>query len=170
LTERAPQDLKAAVVEWEKNRASHLGVQVIEPQTIAYALTDSPLGLASWILERRWTWSDARDRSAVMDLDDLITVVMIYWVTGTGGTAARFYAEANRNPWKPSHDRHPTVEAPSGVSLFGANNPPGYDSSWIAGYYNLVFQRDHDLGGHFPPIEQPSQLVEDLRDMFRPLR
>ena len=143
---------------------------MIEPQTIAYALTDSPLGLAAWILQRRRTWSDPRDMSAVMDPDDLLAAATIYWVTETGGTAARFYAEANRNPWRPSHDRRPVVEAPSGVSLFAANNPPGYDSSWIGDYYHLVFQRDHELGGHFPPIEQPQQLVEDLRDMFRPLR
>src|SRR5262249_47783271 len=68
---RAPEELRPAVIEWEKNRASHLTVQVIEPQTVAYALTDSPLGLAAWILERRRNWADPRDLSTVMDVDDL---------------------------------------------------------------------------------------------------
>jgi pimeloyl-ACP methyl ester carboxylesterase len=171
LAERAPADLREQVVAWEKDRASHLTVQVIEPQTLAYAMNDSPVGLAAWILERRRSWSDCGgDIESVFSLEDLTTTAMIYWVTGTFASAARYYADATRNRWSPAHDGSPVVPAPTGVSLFAANNPPGYDSGWIGTYYNLVFQRDHPTGGHFPPLEQPKTLVDDLRAMFRPLR
>ncbi len=106
----------------------------------------------------------------MFDKDDLITTTMIYWTTRTFATAARYYAEATRNPWTPSHDRTPVVSAPTGVSMFAFNNPPGYDSSWIGRYYNLVFQRDHPDGGHFPPVERPEALVADIRETFRTLR
>jgi pimeloyl-ACP methyl ester carboxylesterase len=171
LAERAPAELRDEVIAWEKDRASHVTVQVIEPQTLAYAMNDSPLGLAAWLLERRRSWSDCHGEiESVFERDDLITTVMIYWLTQTFASAARYYAEATRNRWIPSHEGSPVVPAPLGMSLFAANNPPGYDSSWIGGYYNLVFLREHAAGGHFPPVEQPAALVDDLRSMFRPLR
>lgn len=171
LFERSSAALRDDLLAWERERISHLAVQCIEPQTLAYAMNDSPVGLAAWLLQRRRSWSDCHGNiERVFDKDDLITTTMIYWLTQTFATAARYYVDATRNPWVPSHGRTPVVEAPTGVSMFAFNNPPGYDPSWIGDYYNLTFRRDHPTGGHFPPIERPDTLVQDLRDMFQPLR
>jgi pimeloyl-ACP methyl ester carboxylesterase len=159
------------LIAWERERVSHIAVQSIEPQTLAYAMNDSPLGMAAWLVERRRSWSDCDgDVESVFTKDDLITSTMIYWLSQTFATAARYYLDAGRYPWAPTHDRSPIVETPTGISAFAGNLPPGYDGSWCRDYYNVIFQREHPKGGHFPPVEQPAALVEDLRDTFRLVR
>ncbi len=101
--------------------SAHVAVQLNEPQTISYALHDSPVGLCAWILDRRYWWSDNdRGERAVeqaFSKDHLLTLMMLYWATGAFVTSARYYAEVAKNPWRPSHDRQPVVEAPTGITL-----------------------------------------------------
>ena len=85
-------------------------LQSTQPQTITAALHDSPVGLASWIVEKLRSWSDCGgDVESRFSKDDLLTTIMIYWVTQSYGSSARYYYEAAHDPWKPAHDRLPVV-------------------------------------------------------------
>ena len=94
----------------------HLAVNTQAPQTLAYALEDSPVGLLAWLVERRRAWSDCGgDIEAAFSKDFLLTNASIYWFTRTIGTSMRYYAE--RTPFVPVHDRVPIIEAPTAVAL-----------------------------------------------------
>jgi len=161
---------KQALLDWERKFASHVAVQHLDPQTLAWAMHDSPLGLCAWILERRRSWGDTHgDVESRFTRDELLTTMMIYWLTDSFATSVRYYAEAGRNPWKPDHPNLPVVSAPTGITLFRPDMAPG-DMSWSERYFHRVFFRVHEKGGHFAPAEEPAVLVADLRDMFRPYR
>jgi hypothetical protein len=161
----------------EKRFAVHLAAHVLGPSTLAYGLSDSPAGMLAWVLERWVNWSDnGGDVETVFNKDDLCTHAMIFWVTNTIGTSMRTYANNNRYPWAPSHDRRPPIEAPTGITFVGYENPPGvrtdqrvqhFLESDRAGWYNHVNLTAHDHGGHFIPWEIPDQWVDDLRRTFR---
>jgi hypothetical protein len=97
-------------------------------------------------------------------------------VRPTIGTSIRTYANNNRYPWTPSHDRRPAIGAPTGITFVGYENPPGVSTdrrvqhfleSDRAGWYNHVNLGAHDRGGHFIPWEIPDRWVDDLRRTFR---
>jgi len=149
--------------------SAYSALQSTKPQTIALALNDSPVGLLSWIVEKLRSWSDCRgDVERRFSKDDLLTTVMIYWITQSYGTSARYYYEAAHDPWKPAHERLPVVEAPTAVSIMPAEfaNAP---RRWIQRYYNLKQERHHLSGGHYAAWEEPEAIVSDLRDFFRVL-
>jgi len=171
ITAHTPAELRDAAVEWERRHASHLAVQVIDPQTIAHALHDSPAGLAAWLIERRRSWSDCDgDVESVYSRDFLLDTVMIYWVTRSYVTSARYYIEAWADPWSPSHHRTPMIEAPTGLSIFCGDQPPGSTVEGFDRLFNLIECREHERGGHFAAAESPELLVEDIRSTFRQLR
>lgn len=162
----------------EHRFAVHLAAHVLEPSTLAYGLTDSPVGLLAWILQRWVTWSENHgDIETVFSKDDLLTHTMIFWVNNAIGTSIRYYANANRYPWTPAHDRVPIVEAPTGITFVGHENPPGVTTpeqrvqSWLnsdrADWYNHVNLTAHETGGHFIPWEVPDAWIDDLRRTFR---
>ncbi|WP_281783311.1 epoxide hydrolase family protein [Sinimarinibacterium flocculans] len=162
---------------WAERNAHFFGaesgysaIQATKPQSLAYGLNDSPIAQCAWILEKRRTWSDCGgDVESVFSKDDLLTTVMIYWVTQSGGTAARYYYECAHNPWQPSHDRTPRVEAPSGVAIF-ENEVLHWPRQWIEKNYDLRRYRRFAKGGHFAPAEQPELLTGELREFFRTVR
>jgi pimeloyl-ACP methyl ester carboxylesterase len=159
---------------------SHFAVQVLHPQTLAYALGDSPVGLLAWLLERWRSWGDSHGNPEnVFSKDHMITSAMIYWLTGTAGSSMRAYADAARYPWEPSHAHHPVVQTPTGITFLGGENPPGVSTSQRvdvfkngsrASFFNTVYLQAHDTGGHFGYYENPDAVIHDLREMFRPLR
>lgn len=155
---------------WQRRIASHVAVQILDPQTLAYGLHDSPVGLLAWLLERRRSWGDCR-RGVVETFgrDFLITTTMLYWVTDSFVTSARFYAEAARHLWQPSHAGTPLVAAPTGISVFRHDGTVGLGAG-MESLFNVVLQREHDVGGHFAPVEAPERIVDDIRATFRPLR
>ena len=158
------------MIAWEKRFASHVAVQHLDPQTLAFAMHDSPLGLCAWILERRRSWGDCGgDVESRFSKDDLITTMMLYWLTESFVTSARFYAEAADMTWQPAHDRQPVVGVPSGVSLFRHDMPPG-PTDWIASFFDLRLLEIRESGGHFAAYEEPDAIVRDIRATFRPLR
>jgi microsomal epoxide hydrolase len=161
---------RSATLAFERRFAAHIGVQSLSPQTLATGLTDSPAGLASWLIEPRFRWTDCDgDIERVFSLDDLITTVMLYWATDSFASAVRFYSNAWRYRWTPSHDRQPLVEVPTGISWFLADLPPR-PSTDRTGLFNVIYENSHDRGGHFASVENPEALVEDIRATFRPLR
>jgi len=150
--------------------ASHLSVHTHDPQTLAYGMHDSPAALAAWIVERRRAWSDCGgDVERRFSKDDLLTTLMIYWVTESFVTSVRYYYEAAHRPWQRSHDRSPVVEAPTGIAVFPREVliPP---RGWAEQYYDLKHWSLKSAGGHFAHAEEPQQLVDDVRTFFRALR
>ncbi len=148
----------------------YFALQTTRPQTAAYGLNDSPAGLLAWILEKRRAWSDCNgDVETRFSKDDLITTVMIYWLTDSIGTSMRYYYEAAHNPWQPSHSREPVVEAPCGIADFPGevvHQPEG----WVRHYYNVNRLTRMPKGGHFAAMEEPELLCEDIRAFFAALR
>lgn len=169
-----PDAQRKAIIDRQHRFASHIAVHVLDPQTLAYALNDSPVGLLAWLLRRRYHWSDCRgDVESRFSKEDLATSVMMYWVTNSFGTSARFYHEmAAAEPFTPSHDRTPRIEAPTGVSLFEPDlvGIPQAARDHALADANVVATYHHDRGGHFAPAEEPGLVVDDLRATFRLLR
>ncbi|WP_108126569.1 epoxide hydrolase family protein [Saccharospirillum mangrovi] len=164
--------------------AAHFAVHVLDPQTLAYALNDSPVGLLAWLLERWRAWGDTRDENGqktgdperVFTREHMLANATIYWVTGTAGSSMRAYADAARQPWSPSHNRTPVVEAPVGITFVGGENPVGVatqDRAQLfakgprAAFFNTTYLNAHERGGHFGYFENPEAVVHDLRAMFR---
>jgi pimeloyl-ACP methyl ester carboxylesterase len=153
-----------------RDGSGYMAMQSTRPQTVAFALNDSPAGLCSWILEKRRAWSDCEGHvERRFSKDDLCTTMTLYWATQTYGTSARYYYEAAHNLWKPSHDRQPVVEAPTGAAIF-LKEVFLMPRKWAERYYNLKRWTVMPSGGHFAPMEEPQRLIEDIRAFFRPLR
>lgn len=149
---------------------SHVAVQTRDPQTLAYGMHDSPVALLAWMLERRRAWSDCGgDVERRYGKDDLLTHVMLYWMTECFVTSVRYYYEARTHPWTPVHNRMPVVESPTGIGVFPRELliPP---RKWAESYYNLRQWTPMTAGGHFAPSEEPEQLVRDIRRFYRAFR
>lgn len=150
--------------------ASHLAVQTHDPQTLAWALNDSPVGLAAWIVERRRAWSDCDgDVERRFSKDDLLTTVSLYWFTRTFHTSARIYADARRERPRPVHDRTPEVEVPTAIAVF-PQDVIQYPRAVAERHANLQRWTVMPRGGHFAPMEEPDLLVDDVRRFFRRFR
>jgi len=153
-----------------KGATSHLVVHSRDPQTLASALNDSPVGLAAWIVQRRRNWSDCDgDVETRFSKDDLLTTVMLYWLTRSIGTSMRYYWEGMRYKWQPAHDRQPAIEAPTGIAVL-PKELLFVPRRLAAQHSNLVHWSRFPAGGHFAPAEEPERLVEDIRACLRPLR
>jgi epoxide hydrolase len=165
----AVTDAHRASLEWmrrfQADGLGYLELQRTRPQTVAYALTDSPVGQLAWIVEKFKEWTDpAADLPEdAVDRDQLLTNISIYWFTGTGASAAQFlYETAHAQDWPGPSD------IPQGWAVFAAHDdlvrrlidPDGRIEHWS----------EFDRGGHFAAMEAPDLLVEDVRAFFRKLR
>jgi pimeloyl-ACP methyl ester carboxylesterase len=169
------------------NAAHNLGYQEIQttkPQTLGQALSDSPVGLASWIIEKWYGWADHDgDLEKVFTKDELLTNIMIYWVTNSGTSSARIYYESRHmlgglapTPFPRPEGR---VGAPTGCGSF----PLQYDRRDLPvdttsaearkvaeARYNVVHFTTMPHGGHFPAFEQPKLWMDDIRAFFATVR
>ncbi len=177
----APAEVRATMLPWLARIVPHVAVQTIEPQTLSFAMHDSPVGMLAWLMQRRRDWGDTGgDVESMFPREHLLATATLYWVTESFASAARFYAEAIHHRWQPSHDRTPRIEAPSGITFLGGENPPGIDTpeqrialfrnSPAAANYNLHFVNAHAHGGHFAHYENAEACVADIRATFRGLR
>lgn len=167
LTE-AEQTFLAEAQRWRDTEAGYQAIQGTKPQTLAYALTDSPVGLAAWIVEKFRSWSDCGGEvERRFSKDDLLTNIMIYWVSGCIGSSVRLYTEARRHPWVLGPGER--IRVPTGFARFAVEitRPP---REWVERAFNLQRFSDFPRGGHFAALEEPELLVQDLRAFFRPLR
>ena len=153
---------------WTRDRQGYADLQSTRPQTLAYALTDSPVGQLAWIAEKFKEWTDSRERPEdAVDRDHLLTNVMLYWLTGTAGSSARIYYErAHAAYWgaPPEPSQAPTALASFPSENFIVLRHIAERSN------NIVRWTDFDRGGHFAAMEQPELLVDDIRAFFRTLR
>jgi len=145
--------------------SGYMKIQSTRPQTLAYALTDSPVGQLAWIAEkfREWTDSEQFPEDAV-DRDQMLTNVMLYWLTGTAGSSARLYRESALN-W----GRQERSTVPTGVAVFPRDLVSPI-RRFAERRNNIVHWSEFDRGGHFAAMEEPDLLVGDVRAFFRALR
>ena len=139
--------------------------QSTKPQTIGYALDDSPAGLAAWIVEKFRSWSDSNgDVEKSFSRDDLLTNITLYWVTQTATSSARIYYENQR-----AQASLRRVEVPTACAVFPKeiSIPP---RRWAEAQYNVTRWTEMPKGGHFAALEQPQLLADDIRAFFRTLR
>src|SRR3546814_13749872 len=109
---------------------SHVAVQTIEPQTLSYAMHDSPVGMLAWLAQRRREWGQTKDGDieSAFPREHILTPATLYWATECFATAARFYREAALNPWVPLHDLTPRSAAPTRIPFrAGAPHPDAKD-------------------------------------------
>ena len=152
--------------------ASHVTVHGNDPQTLAYALVDSPVGTAAWLWERRRAWSDCSGNLlAVHDPEFLCTLASIYYLTRSIGTSMRIYWEHFRSgmPIKPLHTRMPVVEVPCAFAVH-SKDVMLVPRSIAARMTNLQRWTVMPRGGHFGISEQPSGMLDEFRAFFRKLR
>jgi microsomal epoxide hydrolase len=162
---------QAFLQEAEHFRAAETGYQWIQgtkPQTLAFALNDSPVGLAAWITEKFYTWTDCHGRiESRVSKDDLLTNIMLYWITRTINSSFWLYYQMRHHPWRLGRGERITV--PTAVAAFPREimRPP---PEWVARVCNLQRYTAMPAGGHFAALEEPHALVEDIRAFYRPLR
>jgi epoxide hydrolase len=150
---------------WQNELSGYAILQSTRPQTLAYALTDSPVGQLAWIVEKFKDWTDpaAVLPEDAVDRDNLLTDVTIYWLTATAGSSARLYYEGAKS-WGQTSE---PSGVPTGVAVF----PMDVTIRPIAEReHNIVRWTEFDRGGHFASMEAPDLLVGDVREFFRPLR
>jgi pimeloyl-ACP methyl ester carboxylesterase len=155
---------------------AHIGLGVSEPQTTAYAFNDSPAGLAAWIAEKRFRWSDSRgDIGNVFTLDDICTTASLYWFTQSMGSSMRIYSDTLRPAGDHTgfglvtmHDRMPVLEAPTGLAVF-PEELVRMPKQIAQRYSNLVHWTVFDSGGHFSAFEVPEAYSHDVTTFFRNL-
>jgi pimeloyl-ACP methyl ester carboxylesterase len=153
---------------WLKEETGYAWIQGTKPQTLAFALSDSPAGLAAWIIEKFRTWSDCRgDLESVFTKDELLTNITLYWVTGAIGSSFWPYYARMHGPWPIPDGAH--VSVPTGYAEFPAEilRPPRSVAEKV---YNIQRWTKMSTGGHFAALEQPQALAEEIRAFFRTLR
>ena len=144
-------------------------IQGTKPQTLAYALTDSPVGLAAWIAEKFHGWSPPSPDGPPFTMDQILTDVMIYWLTGSANTASWLYTAARRLQGM-RLGRGELVATPTAFLCCPHDLFPPPPDSWIQRVYRCVRRTDLPVGGHFLAYERPVEFVEDVRAFFRGYR
>jgi pimeloyl-ACP methyl ester carboxylesterase len=153
---------------WWDSEGGYNHEQATKPQTLSYGLNDSPVGLAAWIIEKFQTWTDCGgDLNRVLTRDELLTNVMIYWVTETIHSSTRLYYESRERPLRLSPACR--VKPPVAVALFPREIPMPPRSLAERGY-NIARWTTMPRGGHFAAMEEPELLARDIREFFRSFR
>jgi pimeloyl-ACP methyl ester carboxylesterase len=153
---------------WWDSEGGYNHEQATKPQTLSFGLNDSPVGLAAWIIEKFQTWTDCGgDLNRVLTHDELLTNVMIYWVTETIHSSTRLYYESRERPLRLSPSSR--VKPPVAVALFPKEIPMPPRSLAERGY-NITRWTTMPRGGHFAAMEEPELLARDIREFFRSFR
>jgi epoxide hydrolase len=171
LTERERAALSALEhsAEWDSGYSKE---QATRPQTIGYALVDSPAALCAWIVEKLWAWTDNDGQlESVLTRGELLDNVMLYWLPQTGASSARLYWESIRqvNEWitGPLTDQ---VTVPAGCSIFPKELQRPSRRWAEKRFTNIRYWNEPAKGGHFAAFEQPELFVDEVRAFFRLVR
>ncbi|MEV8378151.1 epoxide hydrolase family protein [Kribbella sp. NPDC056861] len=149
----------ARIKELMANRPAYQALQATRPQTIAYALTDSPVGQLAWIAEKYTEWTDP---SSDISMDELLTNVSLYWFTGTAGSSARLTKETARQA-------SPPCPVPIGVAVFPHDITLAVRAH-VEHLYDVRRWTEFEHGGHFSALEVPAQLAADITAFFQLVR
>jgi len=160
---------RSELAHWLKEESGYVFIQGTRPQTLAYGLTDSPAGLAAWILEKFRRWSDCGgDVESVFSRDELLANISLYWFTGAIGASFWPYYARLHGPW--SIPSGATVAVPTGYVEFPCEilKPPRSLAEKV--FTDIRCWSVRDKGGHFAALEQPEALVEEIQAFFRTCR
>jgi epoxide hydrolase len=155
--------------EWDSGYSRE---HATRPQTIGYALVDSPAALCAWIVEKFWAWTDRDgDLDNVLTRDELLDNVMLYWLPGTGASSARLYWESSKlvdeSIFGPTDD---TVTVPTGCSIFPKERQRPSRRWAEKRFLDIRYWNEPARGGHFAAFEQPELFVDEVRAFFRLVR
>ena len=156
------------VHHWMREETGYQWIQGTKPQTLAYGLTDSPVGLLAWILEKFRTWTDCGGEPlSRVSRDTLLTNVTIYWVTGAINSSFWPYYWRRHERWPIGKDQR--VAVPTAYASFPKEilHPP---RAWAERAYDIRRWTEMKTGGHFAALEEPAALAADIAEFFRPLR
>jgi pimeloyl-ACP methyl ester carboxylesterase len=158
--------------DWADHQANgtvvHVPINSTRPHTLAFALNDSPAGLAAWLLDKYRSYSDCEgDVERSFTKDELLAQITTYWVTGTIASASRLYYERAQEGTGASPGQR--VEVPTGCAIF-PRDVKRTPRPWAERAYNVQRWVEMSAGGHFPGVEEPEALTSELRTFFRPLR
>jgi pimeloyl-ACP methyl ester carboxylesterase len=149
----------------------YAAMMVTRPQTVGYALADSPAGQAAWIYDKfaAWTYTDG-EPERVLSKDDMLDDITLYWLTNSATSSAQLYWENNNNNFNAVSQKTADISIPVAVTVF-----PGEiyraPKTWAEkAYRNLIYFNEVDQGGHFAAWEQPELFAAEIRAAFRPLR
>jgi pimeloyl-ACP methyl ester carboxylesterase len=165
---RAESEWLAARTRWVEREGGYSHIQATKPQTIAYSLTDSPAGLAAWLLEKFFAWSDGSgDLTQRFDLDELLTNVAVYWFSGNVAATLRMYQENARQPLRFGSGER--IGPALSYARFPGEiiNPP---REWVERVFNVARWTEMPVGGHFAALEQPRALASDIHEAFSVFR
>ncbi len=155
--------------EFWREEYGYKAIQSTKPQTLGYALNDSPAGLAAWILEKWRSWSDSRGNlNERISRDFLLTTVTLYWVTQTITSSMRDYFDNDNKRFRITLGREAFVSVPTGIAVFAKNfvdegTPP---REWAERLYNVRRWTPMPRGGHFAAVEEPELLARDIAAFF----
>jgi pimeloyl-ACP methyl ester carboxylesterase len=159
----------AQLEHWLKEGTGYQWIQGTKPQTLAYGLSDSPVGLAAWLVEKFHAWTDCKgDPENALTRDEMLADITLYWLTGAIGSSFWPYHARMHRPWPIPEGA--TVDVPMGYAEFPAEilSPPRSLAERM--YTNIRRWTRMPKGGHFAALEQPQALASDIREFFRPLR
>ena len=151
--------------QFNEREFAYAYLQASKPQTLGFALADSPVGQAAWIYEKLQRWSDCDGTPEnALSRDEMLDTITLYWLTNSGASSARLY-------WESMHSFRPrNVRIPLGYTQF-PREIIWPARRWADRYFeNIVHWNSVDKGGHFAAWEQPGIFVREVRDCFRPLR
>ena len=164
----ADEEARARARRFREEETGYQAIQTTRPQSLAYALNDSPAGLAAWIVEKFRVWSDCDgDLDSRFHRDDLLANITVYWVTRSIASSMRLYRESRlAGRFGPAGIR---VEVPTACAIFPRDlvRPP---RRWAELAFNLTRWTEMPRGGHFAAMEEPELLVDDVRAFFHDLR
>jgi pimeloyl-ACP methyl ester carboxylesterase len=167
--ERAALATLEHAAEWDSGYSKE---HATRPQTIGYALVDSPVALCAWIVEKFWAWTDWDGHlENLLSRDEVLDNVMLYWLPGTGASSARLYWESIRqvNRWI-SGSVDDTVAVPTGCSIYPRELQRPSRRWAERRFLDIRHWNELDKGGHFAALEQPASFVDELRSFFRLVR
>ena len=166
--EPGPEDEEAIArrTSFDATEFAYAQVQGTKPDSLTVAQSDSPAGLAAWILEKFQAWSAGDDVLATFSAEVLLTNLMFYWAPNSTPSAARSYAEAWRDP---GGMFFPRVEVPTAVAVF-PDEPWRVPRHWAEPRFDIRRWTEMPRGGHFAALEEPELLIQDVRGFFSSLR
>ncbi len=150
-------------------QSGYFAIQSTKPQTLSYAMMDSPVGIAAWIIEKFYHWSDLKDKSIEMTYqkDDLLTNIMIYILTKSFNTSSWIYYGRAKEGGRILSPDGRRVEVPTGCAVYPKEFLTWPPKSYVKRLFNIVHWTDMNRGGHFAALEHPSSLINDIQDFCK---
>jgi microsomal epoxide hydrolase len=144
-------------------------LQATKPQTLAYSMVDSPVGIAAWIIEKMHGWSDLKDSNieSVYSKDVLLANIMVYILTNTFNTASWIYFGRREEGGRYFPKDFKKINIPTGIAMFPKEMSEWPPESYIERIFNVRHINKMSGGGHFAALEKPRLLIEDIRKFFK---